>query len=159
MLETRVWARNARIVFVGLVGLVAFAPLAHAGIPRGAVLIADEQDADETTGITIARGHAEISVETQRINGRADTIELRPGVNQIVFKGSAAVSVGNARYEGDAVTCTLDFTNCGTSTEAAAAPSTAVPVQIPAAQTMQAPVAAAQAMPPPSGVGAAVTRP
>ena len=124
---------------LSIIASQAFAPLAHAGLPRGAVLMADEQDADETTGVTIARGHAEISVETQRISGHADAIELRPPSNEIVFKGGAAVSVGTARYDGETVTCTLDFTKCATA---------------PASQ-----VSTAQPIQPPSGVGAAVTNP
>ena len=39
---------------------------AVAGIPRGLMLIGDEQTGDETTGVTIARGHAEVSVEKLR---------------------------------------------------------------------------------------------
>ena len=146
--------RIARVVFVAAVSLVAFAPLAHAGLPRGAMLSADEQDADETTGVTIARGHAEISIAAQRIFGHADTIELRPRGNQIVFKGGAQLRVGSARYEGEAVTCTLDFFKCETG-----APADESGVPIPNTQRASAPTEIPQPMPAPSGVGAAVINP
>ena len=113
---------------------------AHARLPHGAVLSADEQDADPQTGVTIARGNAEISVAKFAILGRADAIELHPGANEIQFKGGARVTVGEQRYDGEAVTCTLDFSRCAT-----VLPNQASQVD--------------QALPPPSGVGAAATNP
>ena len=92
---------------------------AHAGIPRGLTLMADEQDADAATGITIARGNAEIAVENKSIRGRADQIELNPVSNQIQFTGRAALTIGRQHYESDAVTCTLDFDKCSNSAPAA----------------------------------------
>ena len=104
--------QTLRYAIAGLfVGLAAVAP-AHAGLPRGAVLTADEQDADPETGVTIARGNAEIRFDKQPISGRADSIELNPASNQILFKGRAVLNVGREHYESDAVTCGLDFSKC-----------------------------------------------
>lgn len=85
---------------------------ALAGIPKGVAVSGDEQFADDTTGVTIARGNAEISDGLGRIAGRADVIELRPGLNEILLKGRAGLTVGRRRYEGDTVSCTLDFMRC-----------------------------------------------
>lgn len=93
--------------------LACVAVPADAGLPRGAMLVADEQDADADTGVTIARGNAEISIEKQRIVGRADSIELRPATKDIVFKGRARVTVGSDTYtRAEVVTCTSDFSRC-----------------------------------------------
>jgi hypothetical protein len=119
---------------------LAFAETTEAGIPRGVVLIADEQDADAATGITIARGNAEIKIEKQPIAGRADSIELNPVRNEIIFKGHTLVTVNRDRYEGAAVTCALDFSKC-------------------AAMPPPQDDAAAQALPPPAALGAAVINP
>ena len=85
---------------------------AVAGIPRGLMLIGDEQTGDETSGVTIARGHAEVSVEKQPIKGTADVIELRPKTNEILLKGRANLVVGQKKFASDTVTCTLDFSRC-----------------------------------------------
>lgn len=53
---------------------------ACAGVPRGVVISAGELIADETTGTTIARGHARIAAEKYAIDGQADTIEVRPAI-------------------------------------------------------------------------------
>lgn len=116
---------------------------ASAGMPRGAELMADEQDADPATGVTIARGNAEIRVDSYRILGRADRIDVDPGRNQIQFTGHALITVGDARYESEQVTCSLDFEKCAAVTPTAA----------PASE------AAVQAWPPPAGSGAAVSKP
>lgn len=68
--------------------------------------------ADEKTGITIARGNAELTVQSHRIRGTADVIELRPKLNEILFKGRANLSVRSSTYVSDTVACTLDFTRC-----------------------------------------------
>ena len=93
--------------------VATFASGAEAGIPRGAMLAADEQIADEVTGTTIARGNAEITIAERAINGSADSIEVHPNLNEIIFKGRALLVVGGARYQSDTVTCTLDFMRCG----------------------------------------------
>ncbi len=85
---------------------------ACAGIPRGLTLMGDEQTGDETTGLTVARGHAEIAVENQPIKGTADVIELRPKTNEILFKGRADLTIGHEHFVSDTVTCTLDFSHC-----------------------------------------------
>lgn len=103
---------------------------AEAGIPHGVMLIADEQDADATTGITIARGHAEISIEKRTILGSADVIELNPVSNHIEFKGHAVLTVGSARYESDAVRCTLDFYSCAPVTGDQSAPPPLKPAEV-----------------------------
>lgn len=97
-----------------LVALIAVPALAEAGVPRNMMLSADEQLADENTGVTIARGNAEVTVGTHRIHGTADVIEVRPKINEILFKGRAKLSVGAANYDSDTVACTLDFTHCAT---------------------------------------------
>jgi lipopolysaccharide export system protein LptA len=76
------------------------------------MLTADEQSGDETSGVTIARGNAELTVEQRPIRARADVIELRPKSNEILLKGRADLLVGTARYQSDTVTCTLDFSRC-----------------------------------------------
>lgn len=83
-----------------------------AGLPRGVVLIADEQIADDKTGDIIARGHAEIISDTYRIRGDADAIEIRPAINEILFKGSAQLTAGKRRYSSETLSCTLDFSRC-----------------------------------------------
>lgn len=95
-----------------IVALLAFTALAEAGIPRGVVLTADEQVGDDTTGITIARGNAELVIERQSIRGTADVIELHPASNEILLKGRAVLSVGREIYRSDTVSCTLDFSHC-----------------------------------------------
>ena len=99
------------------------APGAFAGVPRGLVLSADEQDADDTTGITIARGNAEVAIAAYAILGHADVIELRPQLNEILFKGRAVLTVGHKYYENETVTCTLDFSRCTASAEGQTLPS------------------------------------
>lgn len=101
----------ARIILIAAL-LASSATVAVAGIPRGMTLLADEQIADEATGITIARGNAEIASENRAIVGRADEIALNPAANEIVLKGRAMLTVGRKRYESDAVTCSLDFVRC-----------------------------------------------
>ena len=104
--------KTLRTVIVSA-GFLAFSgAVAEAGIPRGAVMTADEQAGDETTGVTIARGNAELTIENLAIRARADVIELRPKSNEILLKGRADLSVGAKRYQSDTVTCTLDFTRC-----------------------------------------------
>lgn len=143
--------------------LACVAVPADAGLPRGAMLVADEQDADADTGVTIARGNAEISIEKQRIVGRADSIELRPATKDIVFKGRARVTVGSDTYEGEVVTCTSDFSRCAngaasdrpadaTRANASTPPSATAPVALPVLdQDVQQPSAL--------GAGAAATSP
>jgi hypothetical protein len=115
--------RSLIFAVCGTLALLAMVPGAHAGIPRGVILIADEQDGDAATGITIARGNAELSVEKRAIHGRADVIELNPVRNEIQFKGRANLTVGRAHYDSDAVTCTLDFDKCANaSTDAQVLP-------------------------------------
>lgn len=97
-----------------VLAVAASASPACAGIPRGLMLIGDEQAGDETTGVTIARGHAELLVEKQPIHATADVIELHPKTNEILFKGRASLSVGPRTYQSDTVTCTLDFSRCAT---------------------------------------------
>lgn len=116
----------------------------HAGMPRGATLMADEQDADPDTGVTLAKGNAEIRIDAYRILGRADQIELNPGRKEIRFTGHALITVGDDRYESDRVTCAIDFNTCAVLTDSAAANATAPGIQ-PA--------------PPPAGVGAASINP
>jgi hypothetical protein len=103
------------------VALAAASP-ATAGIPRGLVLIASEQDADVETGITIARGNAEISISQRAVLGNADSIELNPVAQKILFKGHAVVTVGRARYASDLITCTLDFYSCAPALDFQTAP-------------------------------------
>ncbi len=114
-----------RLLFC-IVGIAVIATAAHAGLPRGAILTADEQDADTATGITIARGNAEIAIERQRILGRADQIEINPAGNEIRFNGRAVLTVGGERYESDVVTCTLDFNKCAAVARGQALPAPAV---------------------------------
>lgn len=85
---------------------------AYAGLPRDVELSADEQLADEATGVTIARGNAVLTVRERQIAGQADVIELRPKLNEILFKGRAKLNVGHFLYESDTVSCTLDFIRC-----------------------------------------------
>lgn len=111
-LEKTVMSRLVLSAALALAGFAAVTGVAQAGIPRGVMLSADEQTADETTGVTIARGNAELTVEKQPIRARADVIELRPKSNEILLKGRADVSVGSEHYMSDTVTCTLDFSRC-----------------------------------------------
>jgi hypothetical protein len=120
--------RVKSVAGLSLIAVLAGIPLAQAGIPRGAILIADEQDADPQTGVTIARGNAEIKFERQPISGHADSIELNPVSNQIVFKGRAVLSVGRDHFESETVTCGLDFSKC---TAGAAAVVQALPISVP----------------------------
>ena len=106
------------------VSVFALSLSAVAGMPRGAELMADEQDADPVSGVTTARGNAEIRIDGYRIRGRADLINVDPGRNQVQFSGHALITVGDARYESDQVTCSLDFETC---TEVTAAASGATP--------------------------------
>ncbi len=92
--------------------LAATTATAVAKLPRGAILSANEQTGDETSGSTIARGNAEIAIPDFQISGRADVIELWPKRNQILLKGRAIVNVGAERFESDTVVCTLDFDRC-----------------------------------------------
>lgn len=107
-------ARYCWVLTYVLFGIAAAASPASAGIPRGLMLIGDEQAGDETTGVTIARGHAELVVEKQPIHATADVIELHPKTNEILFKGRASLNVGQRKYQSDTVTCTLDFSRCAT---------------------------------------------
>lgn len=91
---------------------LAFACAASAGVPRGVRLIADEQIADETTGTTIARGRAEISVEKSNIRGSAAVIEVRPKIDEVLLKGGAEITIGRAHYKSETLSCTLDFRRC-----------------------------------------------
>ncbi len=43
---------------------------------------------------------------------RDDVIEVRPKLNEILFKGRANLSVKASTYVSDTVACTLDFTRC-----------------------------------------------
>ena len=97
---------------IALASFVALSGAALAGVPRGVTISADEQTGDDVTGVTIARGNAELTVEKQPIHAKADVIELRPKSNEILLKGRADLSVGSKRYLSDTVTCTLDFTRC-----------------------------------------------
>lgn len=115
----------------------------HAGMPRGATLMADEQDADPDTGVTLAKGNAEIRIDAYRILGRADQIELNPGRKEIQFTGHALITVGDDRYESERVTCAIDFNTCAVVTES-----------VPPAAAIDA-----QPAPPPAGVGAASINP
>jgi hypothetical protein len=107
--------RFSKFRLVVLTCAVGFNPMpADAGVPRDLMLSADEQVADEKTGVTIARGNAELSVASHRIRGTADVIEVRPKLNEILFKGRANITVKAATYVSDTVACTLDFTRCTT---------------------------------------------
>jgi hypothetical protein len=99
------------LVLAAMTGALAPA-LVLAGVPRGLILAADEQVADEGTGTIIARGHAELSVEKYAIRGRADTIEVRPAIDEVLLKGSATVSVGGKQYRSETLSCTLNFARC-----------------------------------------------
>lgn len=103
-----------RVPALSIVILFAAAGAARAGVPRDLMLAADEQSADDATGVTIARGNAEVTVATHRIRGTADVIEVRPKINEILFKGRATLNVGAKSYVSDTVACTLDFTSCTT---------------------------------------------
>lgn len=129
---------------VVIVSAFVFAGGVVAGMPRGAELLADEQDADPGSGVTTARGNAEIRIEAYRILGRADRIDINPGRNEVQFSGHALITIGDARYESEQVTCSLDFEQCAATTPAAAAEKTEAPNQM---------------WPPPAGSGAAVISP
>lgn len=103
---------RSRATGVAAAFALSLAPMAFAGVPRGVMISADEQSGDDVSGVTIARGNAELTVEKHPIHARADVIELRPKTNEILLKGRADVLVGNIRYKSDTVTCTLDFTRC-----------------------------------------------
>lgn len=107
-------ARLSCLLTYVVLAVAALTSPACAGIPRGLMLIGDEQAGDETTGVTIARGHAELVVEKQPIHAIADVIELHPKTNEILFKGRASLAVGPHNYQSDTVTCTLDFSRCAT---------------------------------------------
>ena len=149
--------RVIMFVRIAVLSAAAFAVSvnANAGMPRGAELMADEQDADPATGVTTARGNAEIRIESYRILGRVDRIDVDPGRNEIQFTGHALITVGEARYESDRVTCTLDFEKC--------APVNAAPASAPAMPDTTAaqalPDVVPQNWPPPAGSGAAVIKP
>ncbi len=103
-----------RVAFSAVAFAALLAAPSYAGVPRDLQLAADEQAADETTGVTIARGNAELSVRSHRIHGTADVIEVRPKLNEILFKGRANVSVDGTLYVSDTVSCSLDFIRCST---------------------------------------------
>ena len=101
-----------RIVAV-IIACIAFATsTALAGMPKGAMLMADEQTGDETTGETIARGNAELTIAARAVRARADEIAIRPGRNEVTFTGKALVFAGDKRFESEAVVCSLDFLRC-----------------------------------------------
>ena len=99
--------------------------------------MADEQTGDDTTGITIARGHALLIAPTYAIRGEADVIEVRPEANEVLFKGRAVISVGRQIYRSDTVACTLDFSRC-TSSLASDSRHDAQPESQPATQNVLA---------------------
>ncbi len=109
----RGWIRS-----VMSLGVVLAATLAHAGMPRGVVLIAGSQDADDKTGITIARGDAQLHVEKRPISGRADQIEINPVSKQILLSGRASLTVGQKQFDGALIACTLDFNRCTVDADA-----------------------------------------
>lgn len=96
---------------------------ARAGVPRDMILAANEQTADDKTGVTIARGNAEIVAAAHRIRGTADVIEVRPKINEILFKGRVMLTVGTRSYSSDTVICTLDFIACSAITDDQELPS------------------------------------
>jgi hypothetical protein len=96
----------------GLAIVAGLAGPAHAGLPRDVVLSADSQDADDAMGLTIAQGRAELIAAARAIRGTADVIEVWGKGNKVVFRGKAAVAVGEQRFEGSTVTCALDFYTC-----------------------------------------------
>lgn len=118
---------------------------AIAGMPRGAELSANEQDADPETGVTTALGNAELRIDGYRILGRADRIDVDPGRNEIQFTGHALITIGDARYESEQVRCSLDFETCAALTADAAA-------ALPLATEQSAP----QPWPAPAGSGATI---
>jgi hypothetical protein len=99
---------------------------ARAGVPKGLTLAADEQIADETTGETVARGNAELNVERHRIRGTADSIEVRPKIDEVLFVGGAVVQVGKDTYRSDKVSCTLNFSRCAAVDAAQPLPASAL---------------------------------
>lgn len=105
-----------RSFFLSMAALIVFGSAlpsrATAGMPRGAELSANEQDADPETGVTTARGNAELRIDGYRILGRADRIDVDPGRNEIQFSGHALITVGDERYESEQVKCSLDFETC-----------------------------------------------
>lgn len=104
--------QRPKILAIVTVLALATASVADARLPRGAVLSADEQSGDVTTGATVARGHAEITVPAHAIRGSAETIEIDPSRNEIRFTGAALVLVGAQRFESGSVVCSLDFQTC-----------------------------------------------
>ena len=143
--------RVVRAICVSFLAVIAVSVAAHAGMPRGAVVSADEQDADTATGVTIARGNAEIAIEAQRIRGRADTIEITPSKNEIQFKGHALITIGDERYESEAVTCSLDFNRCASVD--GQSPTTAASSSVDAAASSNADAGGLQPLPPAAGLG------
>ncbi len=104
--------RTAATIVLALCACFTGAAVTRAGVPQGLTLAANEQIADETTGETIARGNAELNVDKHRIRGTADTIEVRPKIDEILFVGRAVVQVGKHKYQSDKVSCTLNFARC-----------------------------------------------
>lgn len=106
------WRSNYLSAIISALAVLMSTTSAMAKLPRGAVLSADDQSGDVASGSTIARGNAELSIGEYAITGKADVIELWPKRNEVVFKGRANVSVGQAKYEGDTIVCSLDFDRC-----------------------------------------------
>lgn len=145
-LEDAAVPRRRLYLLMAAASAFAVAANCYAGMPRGAELSADEQDADPDTGVTLAKGNAEIRIDAYRILGRADQIELNPARKEIQFIGHALITVGGNRYESERVTCAIDFNTCAVVTEAAPAASSNAATSI-------------QSAPPPAGVGAASIKP
>ena len=141
-----------RVIAVSGVMAVVLAAVAEARLPRGAVLSADEQDADPVTGVTLARGNAVIRITAYAILGRADEIALRAANNEIQFKGRALITIGKQRFEGEAVTCALDFSRCVTGLQEGPVPSQST-------VRPEAHSAAGHEVPSPLAAGAAATTP
>lgn len=97
-----------------------------AGMPRGVTIAADEQLADETTGVTIARGNAVLMIDHLAIKGTATAIEVRPKINEVLLRGSAEIRVGRNVYRADLVSCTLDFERCAVVDETQPLPASAL---------------------------------
>ena len=104
--------RIDQCIVLALFAIGGHSVVSLAGVPSGLTLAADEQIADETTGETIARGNAELNVEKHLIRGTADTIEVRPKIDEVLFVGRAVVKVGRETYQSDKVSCTLNFARC-----------------------------------------------
>ncbi|MFN0219691.1 MAG: hypothetical protein ACKVP4_12855 [Hyphomicrobium sp.] len=108
-------SRHWATIAIALLSTLVSASATLAGLPRGAVLTADEQSGDAATGATIAHGNAEITIPAFAIIGRAETIAIEPRSNQIRFSGAATVLVGARRYDSPSITCSLDFETCDAS--------------------------------------------